>query len=77
MYDNILESLKITQKKLEAFIATPESNVGFTKGMLQLIDSISKYSYVSIILNSTTLLAIGGRHVSTKVCQLEVLQQQT
>ena len=47
-------------------MAAPTSNVIFTKGMLQLIDNFSRYSrYVSIVVNSATLLGIGGRYVST------------
>ena len=47
-------------------MAAPTSNVIFTKDMLQLIDNFSRYPrYVSILVNSTTLLGIGGRYVST------------
>ena len=66
MYDNILESLRITSSKFNGVMATPTSNVIFTKGTLQLIDNFSRYPrYVSILVNSSTLLGIGGRYVST------------
>ena len=56
----------LLQTNLKGFMATPTSNVLFTKGMLQLIDNFLRYSrYVSIVVNSTTLLGIGGRYVST------------
>ena len=56
----------LLQANLMAFMATPTSNVIFTKGTLQLIDNFSRYPrYVSILVNSTTLLGIGGRYVST------------
>ena len=56
----------LLQANLTGFMATPTSNVIFTKGMLQLIDNFSKHPrYVSILVNSTTLLGIGGRYVST------------
>ena len=55
----------LLQTNLKGFMATPKSNVIFTKGMLQLIDNFSRYPrYVSILVNSTTLLGIGGRYVS-------------
>ena len=56
----------LLQANLMVFMATPTSNVIFTKGTLQLIDNFSRYPrYVSILVNSTTLLGIGGRYVST------------
>ena len=56
----------LLQANLMGFMATPTSNVIFTKGTLQLIDNFSRYPrYVSILVNSTTLLGIGGRYVST------------
>ena len=56
----------LLQTNLKGFMATSTSNVIFTKGMLRLIDNFSRYSrYLSIVVNSTTLLGIGGRYVST------------
>ena len=52
-------------------MAAPKSNVILTKGMLQLMNNFSRYSrYVSIVVNSNSLLAIGGRYVSTVLLEL-------
>ena len=70
----LLNFISLFQIILYAFIAAPTSNVILTKGILTLTASFCKYSmYFSIVVNSVTLEAIGGRNVKTVLHKLGII----